>query len=1018
MSDFYKRKLYALLRAEKFSAHCDSDRLSEWWSEWESASDSSRLHLSEAIASSSDRVNLEEIGHAAGQDNTIIKHPISGQSQEINPSSGLETAIQDILSEADPEKVFWWFWRFYPEIIAQNHPHALLKPAHQIIPDCPEYSYRATVSAITGALFPPEWRSGDDHKHPYLLLFTFSPVQEFIQASRKFLDFWAGSYMLHYLSAKVCWYIAEKYGPDAVITPSLWSQEIIDALILRKFPNHVAFQNVFSNYSNGKTPVYRFNSGTSTSLSTAGFPNVITALVPGQDAAKELGKDLGKRLREEWQSIAEKVREHVKFEVMEWAKNTDNFLNKWYADSSDEVREQIEFELKKLRQGGCWEWNKLWSAQIENTWQSYWTAVPLGNPEQALQIDFPFDPDWKENTEKIAPSRSGPTPTEAEEKAYKTLNVGTWWGNVQARTGQLIQSVKNTRSWQIAVAPGERSTLSGQFTALHPFLHYDKFREGAGMPARSMGIFWRVMADVYPGLFNGSEKLNALELTKRMAWQYGGVAASLGIEVKKEAASDALLDEEDRRAIGYDKFQITPDLYYERLIRFPNLSSIAAAKFAGDNPELVRKYWQNLAKLIKDQLPEYKNAFGSRTRGRPFQITKTDSIINPTGDNGKDYNGVMFSSKWLAEDMGLEGQEVNILRSLVEQAHQNSGFDDGSPADWWAIALADGDGMGKYVSGNKLKEYEQYIVKEQVSEESQNAEKWDELLATRKRMGPATHVGLNRALLDFSNRLVPYLTEKRFCGKVVYSGGDDVMALLPLEDLPEYLLSLRAAWCGSQDPAKEFDNKGGYWQAKNIAGKGLPDRPLFTMGKDATMSVGIVIAYKSIPLPTVLETLWTAEKDRAKKLPGKDGLCFRVIYGGGNVLEALMKGHLLESWWHFIDHATPERDISPMLYRLVEELPRRGMVTECDLLFCKAAEVIWDKSELGQNTDSSQVKDALLNWLEAWEKWAWEKRQDPEEKPPLDINADDLGKLLRFSAFWVAKKLQRENWVHPVVTYR
>ena len=390
MSDFYKRKLYALLRAEKFSAHCDSDRLSEWWSEWESASDSSRLHLSEAIVSSSDRVNLEEIGHAAGQDNTIIKHPISGQSQEINPSSGLETAIQDILSEADPEKVFWWFWRFYPEIIAQNHPHALLKPAHQIIPDCPEYSYRATVSAITGALFPPEWRSGDDHKHPYLLLFTFSPVQEFIQASRKFLDFWAGSYMLHYLSAKVCWYIAEKYGPDAVITPSLWSQKIIDALILRKFPNHVAFQNVFSNYSNGKTLVYRFNSGTSTSLSTAGFPNVITALVPGQDAAKELGK---------------------------------------------------------LRQGECWEWNKLWSAQIENTWQSYWTAVPLGNPEQALQIDFPFDPDWKENTEKIVPSRSGPTPTEAEEKAYKTLNVGTWWGNVQARTGQLIQSVKNTRSW-------------------------------------------------------------------------------------------------------------------------------------------------------------------------------------------------------------------------------------------------------------------------------------------------------------------------------------------------------------------------------------------------------------------------------------------------------------------------------------------------------------------------------------------------------------------------------------------
>ncbi|MEH1832698.1 MAG: hypothetical protein V7L29_11585 [Nostoc sp.] len=87
-------------------------------------------------------------------------------------------------------------------------------------------------------------------------------------------------------------------------------------------------------------------------------------------------------------------------------------------------------------------------------------------------------------------------------------------------------------------------------------------------------------------------------------------------------------------------------------------------------------------------------------------------------------------------------------------------------------------------------------------------------------MGPATHVGLNRALLDFSNRLVPYITEKRFCGKVIYSGGDDVMAVLPLENLPEYLLSIRAVWCGSKDPFNEFDNQNiygkstGYWQPK------------------------------------------------------------------------------------------------------------------------------------------------------------------------------------------------------------
>ena len=72
---------------------------------------------------------------------------------------------------------------------------------------------------------------------PYLLLFSFSPVQEFIKASRKFLDFWAGSYLLHYLSAKLCWEISQEYGPDAVIVPSLWNQEVIDALLVKEYPD-------------------------------------------------------------------------------------------------------------------------------------------------------------------------------------------------------------------------------------------------------------------------------------------------------------------------------------------------------------------------------------------------------------------------------------------------------------------------------------------------------------------------------------------------------------------------------------------------------------------------------------------------------------------------------------------------------------------------------------------------------------------------------------------------------------
>ncbi|NEO72186.1 type III-B CRISPR-associated protein Cas10/Cmr2 [Moorena sp. SIO3H5] len=997
----YQRKLYALMHQElqdQRALACygnNLDQLQNWWQQLVDQQEQSQV-LPNAIASSSDRVNLGAVINTESND-CQVKHPISGQQHQIDSFNQQEIPLLgDIATELDEKKVFWWLWRFYPEIRAKEYPNALLVPAHKILPDCPIHSYNSTVSALVGALYPEDWQLGKSHEHPYLLLFTFSPVQEFIKASRKFLDFWAGSYLLHYLSVKLCWHIAQLYGPDSVITPSLWSQEIIDALMIQEFDqpevNDTIFRDSFQQYYLDELdPVSRFDDNKSTSLSTAGFPNIITAVVPGKEAAETLGKELTDKLTEEWKAIAEQVREHIKQKVISWLNEYQNQQKREeiLQDFSDADYKACQRDLKKLEQPGCWEWNTLWHAQIESSWQPYWTAVPLGNPDQPLVItrndQETFDSKWKDAQKAIAFSRSGQKiPTEAEEKAFHTLNVGTWWAILQATLGKSIQAVKNTRTWQIPVAPGERSTLSGQFSAVHPNLNYRRFPEGGGLSARSMRLFWRLMAAVYPGgLFNGSEKLNALELTKRMAWQYGGVGESLGID-------------------------------YQQFIRFPNLSSIAAARFAHDHPEVIRQYWQNLRQLIDQELPDFKDNFRSCTGNYPFQVPKTDNTINPNNNEGENFNGVMFSSRWLADDMGLT-QSRDVLRRLVETAHKQTGFSNWSPGDWWVIVLADGDGMGNYVSGAKLKEYKHYILTDQLDQSSQQVEGFNELLETKKRMGPATHVGLNRALLDFSNRLVPYITEKRFCGKVVYSGGDDVMAVLPLEDLPEFLRSLRAAWCGAEDPQQEFHPKGGYWYP-NQPLEGLPDRAHFTMGKGATMSMGIVIAHKSLPLPTVLDNLWTAEKDRAKKLPGtrkdanpdlppKDGLCFRVIYGSGNSLEALMKGHLLDYWWKFIQHYQ-DIDLSPLLYRLAEDLPKHACVTECDRLLSQATQVILNRRD---ETLSDQVKHALLDWINQWEHWAFHARKAAGENA-LGTQEKDLAMLLKFSAFWVDKMVQRQEW--------
>ncbi|MEO1300191.1 MAG: type III-B CRISPR-associated protein Cas10/Cmr2, partial [Cyanobacteria bacterium J06636_16] len=620
---FYARKLYALLKASSIDSNSDDNILPElcknipalqsaeaWWQQ--------HHQQIEDIGSASDRANLHpELELPAVIE---VRHPISGQSQtldDIAPTSVEESitailAAKEILTVQDDEaktlkRLYWWCWRFYPEL-REGRQTALLNPAHRILPDCPLPSYKSTVSALAGAMFPSEWQESNEAEKPYLLLFTFSPVQEFIKASRKFVDFWSGSYMLHYLSAQLCWHIAKKYGPDAIITPSLWGQEIIDALLVKDaYPEFATFfqRDIDLNKFCELYPVAeRFKNRESASLSTAGFPNTITVLMPNKEKAIELGQALQQKLKDTWCDIAKQVREHIKGRVIEHLSDK-GFNEAWKTLKGlfpETDHDTYEKELRKYQQHGCWEWNKLWNVQIENTWQPYFVAVPLGHPENAFEAAS-SNQDWIDQQNAIALTREA-LPTEAEKQAYQQLNVGTWWGSLQARLGQSMQAIKNTRRWQIPIAPGERSSLSGQFSALHPCLHYEgRFKHGRGMALGSIRMFWKLMSLAYPGLFDGSERLNALELTKRMAWIYGGLAEELGVDVaetktrirkrreyagRKQTAGDSseqAVDpqQQDRKFKTEQGIQ----LRYEFFSRFPNTSSIAAGRFIHDHPEVA-----------------------------------------------------------------------------------------------------------------------------------------------------------------------------------------------------------------------------------------------------------------------------------------------------------------------------------------------------------------------------------------------------------------------------------------------
>jgi CRISPR-associated protein Cmr2 len=149
----------------------------------------------------------------------------------------------------------------------------------------------------------------------------------------------------------------------------------------------------------------------------------------------------------------------------------------------------------------------------------------------------------------------------------------------------------------------------------------------------------------------------------------------------------------------------------------------------------------------------------------------------------------------------------------------------GEPLPYYAVLLADGDHMGKAIDG--LTE-----------------------LADQKRLSKELH--------SFASTARTIVGEHG--GALVYSGGDDVMAFVPVHTVLD---------CATQ-LADEF--------AALLA-------PFAVPGQTApTLSTGIVLAHALTPLDQTLAATRSAEKT-AKAIPGKNALCVTVEKRGGEPIQ-------------------------------------------------------------------------------------------------------------------------------------
>jgi CRISPR-associated protein Cmr2 len=204
------------------------------------------------------------------------------------------------------------------------------------------------------------------------------------------------------------------------------------------------------------------------------------------------------------------------------------------------------------------------------------------------------------------------------------------------------------------------------------------------------------------------------------------------------------------------------------------------------------------------------------------------------------------------------------------------------PAKYYALLYMDGDHMGRWLSGTHkgLATFGD-ILHPDVRHQLEKDKNWQPLLQAKRLITPAVHASISQALGRFALRLVSRIVEKRYPGRLIYAGGDDVMALVPVEDALAVARELRAAFSGHVRFVNGNlqvclgDSVTGYVE--------WDDEISLTMGPKATASIGMVFAHHLQPLDLVLQAVRRAEH-AAKRRYGRNALAVEVLKRSGETV--------------------------------------------------------------------------------------------------------------------------------------
>lgn len=486
-----------------------------------------------------------------------------------------------------------------------------------------------------------------------------------------------------------------------------------------------------------------------------------------------------------------------------------------------------------------------------------------------------------------------------------------------ARTQKTLDARKRLRDFRHPFDP-QRSQEFGEPGEKSSISGEREVLHGKGTSQKSLREFWENIASHHSASViskDGSERLDAIDTVKRFATEAGG---------------------------------------YVRRKAFPSTSSIATASFVQrlletqvDEAMLQAvKSWLDITNPLKTTtlLPLPYFAAGKKERNSILQ-----RVLWRDGDA---FFRETYTPERLKKDYDLTDERAKERDTLVKEgpsalttllrATDALTPPVPRPTPYYAIVQMDGDNMGILLSGVKDKEQ---------------------------------HRNISGALSTFAREDVPPIVQEERPGFLVYAGGDDVLALSPLEGLLNLAERLQARY------------------TERIVGQVAKERE-----QDVTASMGIAVAHHYTSLSYALRATREAER-LAKDHYGRNALVLTILRRSGEQTRVgchwsypeLPKSSPLSMFTRFYQFFQEDLLSPKCVHILLEEAPalvkldKLAQASEIRRVFLRQR----NKTDQEEEGRAAKLKDELATWAKTLADLA-EAMDNDERRKHIPIESVEL----------------------------